>query len=309
MIEFWKCARGFKQIEQWEPDAWVLVTQPEPEELERLEEQFKVPLDYIHDVEDQGERPRIDTDEGWFTTILRIPDKFVDEDGEVAFATRPMAVLIREDVAITVCWFRPEMIDDLIQFSNRKQIAERKGLDFISTFFVSSAVWFLRYLKLMNQKMEDIEDALEKSMDNEELRAMMRIEKYLVYFITTLRGNEVVLERFKRMLPGKTYDEDLLEDASIELHQAYSTANIYSDILERQREAYSSIITNNLNAVMQRLTVITLILMLPACVSGFLGMNVMNGIETWPFAFPAIFGLTVLICVVAYYMLKRRRML
>lgn len=308
MIEYWKCERGFKKIEQWEPDSWILVTQPDSEELAQLEKQFTLPMDYVHDVEDLGERPRIDLDEGWFTAILRIPDKIIDEDGEISFSTRPMTVLIRDHVAISVCWFRPEMIDDFIQYSNRKQIPARKGVDLISTFFLSSSVWFLRYLKIMNQKMEQIEDALEKSMDNDELLAMMRIEKDLVFFITSLRGNEVVLVRFKRMLTGIQFDEDLLEDAGIELHQAYSTANIYSEILERQREAYASIITNNLNTVMQRLTVITLILMLPACVSGFLGMNVTNGLETWPFAFPAIIGLTILICAAAYIALKKRKM-
>ena len=145
-------------------------------------------------------------------------------------------------------------------------------------------------------------------MDNDRLQQMMLIEKFLVYFITSIRGNEVVLVRLKKHLRHLPYDEDLLDDVEVELQQAYVTANIYSEVLERQRASYSSIISNNLNAIMKRLTTITIILMIPAAISGFFGMNVPNGWESYPFAFPIIGLATLVIVLICYYIFKKKDM-
>ncbi len=114
--------------------------------------------------------------------------------------------------------------------------------------------------------------------------------------------------RLKKHLRHLPYDEDLLDDVEIELQQAYATANIYSEVLERQRESYASIISNNLNVIMKRLTAITIILMIPAAVSGFFGMNVPNGMEEWMPAFPLILLLTCIVSIFAYYGFKKRNL-
>ena len=160
----------------------------------------------------------------------------------------------------------------------------------------------------MNIKMKAAEEALEESMDNDRLQQMMLIEKFLVFFITSIRGNEVVLVRLKKHLRHLPYDEDLMDDVEVELQQAYVTANIYSEVLERQRASYSSIISNNLNAIMKRLTTITIILMIPAAISGFFGMNVPNGWESYPFAFPIIGLATLVIVLICYYIFKKKDM-
>ena len=147
-----------------------------------------------------------------------------------------------------------------------------------------------------------------QSMDNDRLQQMMRIEKFLVYFITSLRGNEVVLVRLKKHLRHLPFDEDLLDDVEVELQQAYTTANIYSEVLERQRSSYSSIISNNLNAIMKRLTTITIILMIPAAISGFFGMNVPNGMEHWWPAFICIVVFTLVLIIISYVIFKRKNL-
>ena len=145
-------------------------------------------------------------------------------------------------------------------------------------------------------------------MENDQLQKMMRIEKFLVYFVTSMRGNEVVMVRLKKHLRHLPYDEDLLDDVEIELQQAYATANIYSEVLERQRESYSSIISNNLNVIMKRLTTITIILTIPTGISGFFGMNVPNGMEEWGYAFPSILFLTCLVCTIGVLVFKKKNM-
>ncbi len=308
MIEYWKCNDGFRQLPEWESDCWIQVTNPSQEELGDLERRFGAPMDFVQDVEDNEERPRTESESGWLMTLIRVPNKILDEDGDPVFSTVPLAILIHGEIFISICYFRTEMIDDFIRYTIRKNIEDRQRYDLMLSLFLSSSVWYLKYLKQMNVMMKHAEEALEESMDNEELQKMMRIEKFLVYFVTSMRGNEVVMVRLKKHLRHLPYDEDLLDDVEIELQQAYATANIYSEVLERQRESYASIISNNLNVIMKRLTAITIILMIPAAVSGFFGMNVPNSMEEWMPAFPVILLLTCIISVFAYYGFKKRNL-
>lgn len=308
MTEYWKCTGGFKQLTEWESDCWIQVTQPSPDELSVLENRFGAPMDFIQDVEDLEERPRTDSESGWLMTMVRVPNKELDEDGDILFSTVPLAILIHGEVFITVCYQKVEMVDDFIRYTIRKNIEERQRYDLMLSLLLSSSVWYLKYLKLMNQMMKHAEEALEESMDNDELQKMMRIEKFLVYFVTSLRGNEVVMVRLKKHLRHLPYDEDLLDDVEIELQQAYTTANIYTEVLERQRESYSSIISNNLNVIMKRLTTITVILTIPTFIGGFFGMNVPNGMEEWPYAFPLILVITIVVSYISYVMFKKNQM-
>ena len=306
MTEYWKCKDGFRQLPEWESDCWIQVTQPTQEELGDLESRFGAPMDFIQDVEDTEERPRTESESGWLMTLIRVPNKEFDEDGNPVFSTIPLALLVHGQIFISICYYKTEMIDDFIRYTIRKNIEERIRYDLMLSIFLSSSVWYLKYLKQMNTMMKQAEDALEDSMENDQLQKMMRIEKFLVYFVTSMRGNEVVMVRLKKHLRHLPYDEDLLDDVEIELQQAYATANIYSEVLERQRESYSSIISNNLNVIMKRLTAITIILMIPAAVSGFFGMNVPNGMEEWSPAFAWILIATAVISIIAYVFFKKR---
>lgn len=308
MTEYWKCKGGFKQLPEWEADCWIQVTSPTQEELDDLERRYNAPMDFIQDVEDSEERPRTESEAGWLMTLIRVPQKEVDEDGDSIYSTVPMAILVHGEVFISICYYRNEMVDDFIRWTRRKMIESRERYDLMLSLFLSSSVWYLKYLKQMNIMMKAAEEALEESMDNDRLQQMMRIEKFLVYFITSMRGNEVVLVRLKKHLRHLPYDEDLLDDVEVELQQAYATANIYSQVLERQRDSYSSIISNNLNAIMKRLTTITIILMIPAAISGFYGMNVPNGWEEFQWAFPTILLVTIVIITICVLFFKKKNL-
>lgn len=308
MTEYWKCKEGFRQLPEWETDCWIQVTQPSQDELGDLESRFGAPMDFIQDVEDTEERPRTESESGWLMTLIRVPNKELDDDGDPVFSTVPLAILIHGNVFITICYYKTEMVDDFIRYTIRKQIEERQRYDLMLSLFLSSSVWYLKYLKQMNVMMKQAEESLEESMDNEQLQKMMRIEKFLVFFVTSMRGNEVVMVRLKKHLRHLPYDEDLLDDVEIELQQAYATANIYSEVLERQRESYASIISNNLNVIMKRLTTITIILMIPTGIGGFFGMNVPNGMEEWNWAFPVIIVGTIIISILGYLVFKKKNM-
>jgi magnesium transporter len=308
MIQYWKCLGGFKQIEAWEANCWIKVTKPTTQELLELESKFSAPLDFMQDIEDSEERPRTESEGGWLMNMLRIPYREVDEDNETFYNTLPLGILVRGEVFITICYSKTEMIADFIKWTNRKNLESRQSYDLILSLFLSSSVWYLKYLKQMNAQMKEAEEALEESMDNEELHRIMKIERFLVFFITSLRGNEVVLVRLKRYLRHLSYDEDLMDDVEVELQQAYATANIYSNILERERSSYSSIISNNLNAIMKRLTVITIILMIPTGISSFFGMNLINGLESWCWGFPFAVLLSIVVSIVGYIVFRKQKL-
>ena len=308
MISYWKCKDGFSEIHQWKSGCWIKVTNPTADELSLLSERFAVPTDFSHDAEDIEERPRIDHEDNWMLVFVRVPCKNIDEDGTTQFSTAPMVFLIRDDVFITVNYYDTEVLDDFIQWSKRRHINNCKKFDLLLSLMLSTSVWYLKYLKQMNVMMNSAELRLEKKMDNDELKRTMGIGKFLIYFITSLKGNMTVLARLKKRQRSLSLDEDLLEDVEIETQQALDTASIYNDILERQQGTYSSIIGNNLNRIMKTLTVVTILLMIPTVIAGYYGMNVPNGLENWWFGFPLAIALSVVLMACGYFFIRHSKL-
>ncbi len=306
MISYWKCKDGFSEIHQWKSGCWIKVSKPTAEDLALLKERFAVP-DFTHDAKDIEERPRVDHEDNWTLVFVRIPSKGIDEGGDTVFTTAPLAVLIRDDVFITVNYYDTEVLDDFIRWSNQRRLYTCKGYDLLLSLMLSSSVWYLKYLKQMNGMLNVAEERLEQKMDNDELMRTMGIGKFLIYFITSLKGNMTVLARLKKRLRNSPHDEDLLEDVEIETQQALDTASIYNDILERQQETYSSIIGNNLNRIMKTLTVVTILLMIPTVIAGYYGMNVPNGMESHWLGFPLAVILSVVLMALVYFFIRHSK--
>ena len=304
MITYLKCNNGYQEIHQWKSGCWIRVTSPTDDELTMLSQRFDVPGYFIHDAEDAEERPRVDHEENWLLVFVRVPCRRVDDDGDVSFATAPLAILLRDDVFITVSYFDNEMLDDFVAWSVRKRMTLRRSHDLLLSLMLSSSVWYLKYLKQMNAMMVEVESRLEEKMENEELMRLMGLGKYLVYFTTSLRGNTMVLARLKNRLRHLPIDTDLLEDVEIETQQALDTTAIYTDIIDKQQASYSAVIGNNLNHIMKTLTIVTILLMIPTGVAGFYGMNVPNGMEEWPFGFLFSLLLSAVLVACGYFLLK-----
>ena len=306
MISYWKCKDGFNEINQWKSGCWIKVTNPTAEDLSLLKERFAVP-DFTHDAEDIEERPRVDHDDNWTIVFVRMPCKNIDEDGDTVFSTAPMAALIRDDVFITVNYYDTVVLEDFIRWSNQRHISNCKGYDLLLSLMLSTSVWYLKYLKQMNAMMNAAEERLEQKMDNDELMRTMGLGKFLIYFITSLKGNMTVLTRLKKRLRVMPHDDDLLEDVEIETQQAIDTAEIYSKILERQQETYSSVIGNNLNRIMKTLTVVTILLMIPTVIAGYYGMNVPNGLESWWLGFPLAIAISIVLMAIGYFFIRHSK--
>lgn len=306
MKTYWKNGKGIVSCPKWEPGCWVNIEIPTEEEKRYLIDELGVPEAFYNDIEDVDERPRIEYDEGWFFILLRVPFKNIDVS--IPFSTVPLGIIFKDEVFVTICFYQTEVLPDFIQFTSKKNINKRDNFDLVLRLMLSSSVWFLKYLKQINQSIKLAETQLERSIKNEDLQALLKIEKSLVFFTTSLKGNDILLHRIKNIRNYKdTYDPELIEDVEIELRQAQETTNVYSDILSGMMDAYASVISNNLNIIMKQLTSISIILMIPTLIASLYGMNVPNGFENTKFGFWIILFVSFLFSMFGVVMFMRKR--
>ncbi|NDV80415.1 magnesium transporter CorA family protein [Bacteroides sp. 51] len=298
------CDAGFVQIPEWKPNCWINVECPNLSDLEFLTQELHVPQSFLNDIADTDERPRTETEGNWLLTILRVPIPN-DIDG-IPFVTVPIGIITNDDIIISVCYHRTEMLADFITYSQRKKIVVRNKLDLILRLIYSSAVWFLKYLKQISNDIKSAEKELERSIRNEDLHRLMKLQNTLVYFNTSIRGNQVMISRLKGIFQDTDYlDVDLLEDVVIEINQALNMVSIYSDILTGTMDAFASIISNNVNSIMKRMTSISIILMVPTLIASFYGMNVDIYLDKVPHAFILIVIASISLSTLAFIAFKK----
>ena len=303
MKEFLLFGKDFKRVDQWQKGCWIKVTQPNDDELDYLRE-LGVPESFISDISDADERPRTENDGDWLLTVLRVPRPSQDDD--IPYTTVPVGVITNNDIVAVLCYYDNEVIDDFIQYNGMRNREVPNRVVLIMRLILSSAVWFLKYLKVMNVDINNAEDGLERSIRNEDLLKLRNMQKSLVYFNTSIRGNESLLLRLRtRFQNTGLIDNDLIEDVDIELQQALNTVKVYTDILTGTMDAFASIISNNLNVIMKRMTSISIILMLPTFIASLYGMNVALPVETASWAFAFILVLCVVLSAGAFFLFKR----
>lgn len=306
MITFFtKNSNTFAVTDTFQPDCWVNVIQPTDNDADFLLNKIGVPESFFDDIRDQDERPRIESEQGWELYIIRIPLRTDDE--KQPFVTVPLGILFKDALCVTICFSKVELMEDFIHYSIRKNILVRGNTEFVLRFLLSSSVWYLKYLKQINVLIKLAEGNLEKSIRNEDLQALLRLEKCLVYFITSLKGNDSLFLRMNNTRSAALTElAELTEDVSIELKQAQEMAGIYSNILSGMMDAYASVISNNLNVIMKRLTSISLLLMIPTLIASLYGMNVRNGLETNPYALLIIVFVSIVFSAAGIWVFKKK---
>ena len=294
---------GLSQLEEYTPKCWINIEFPDEDDLHFLTEELGVPSEFLADIADVDERPRTEKEDDWQLTILRIP--LESNIQGLPYMTVPVGVITGKETTITVCYRKSQLIPDFISHIRRKSISITSQADFITRMIYSSAVWFLKYLKLIYLEINRAEKELEESVRNEDLMRIMRLQKSLVYFSTSIRGNEAMLGRLRTATRAGEIDSDLVEDVSIELRQAYNTINIYTDICNSTMDALGSIISNNVNTIMKRMTSLQIVLTIPTMIASFYGMNVDVYIAEWHYSFIAIMIISVIISAIAFVLFKR----
>lgn len=301
-----------EEIKEFKKGSWINLVNPSEQEIKKVCESTNIQEDFIRDALDFEEKARIDKEEDDDTTLFVVDVPIVEKNEENdVYTTMPLGmIVVRDDFFITVSLRKNKVIED---FEKRKikdfQTYKKSKLIFQILYLNSS--YYLSYLKLINKETEIAEYILKNSMKNKELLKLLSLEKSLVYFTTSLKSNELVMERTLRGKIIKLYedDEDILEDAITENKQAIEMAKIYSDILNGTMEAYASIISNNLNGVMKFLTSITIVLAIPTMISSFWGMNVNLPFQDNKFGFVIMIAISTILTLVVTWWLKKKDML
>jgi len=293
-----------------EDGVWVNLVAPTTAEIEELAERLQLDPDWLTAALDEEERSRIDTESERGQTLILVDVPFIESGRHSRmYDTMPLGIIYTPECIITVCLKESTVTESFIH--NRvKTFYTHKKSRFILQILYRTAELYLFHLKQIDKQSVAIEAELHKSMKNKELIQLLDLEKSLVYISTSLKGNELVMERLLRFEFIRKYPDDteLLEDTIIENKQAIEMAKIYSDILSGTMDAFASVISNNLNIVMKFLAAITIVMSIPTMISGFFGMNVMVPLADNPLAFGIITVITIAACVAAAWVMARKKM-
>jgi len=261
------------KLENIEPGCWINLIDPSDEELVFVSKNTSAPMDFLKAALDEEETSRIDIED---CTLIILDIPFTDmDDNSLTYDTYPIAMIHADNVIITVCLKNSKILSDFAE-GKISSFFTFKRSRFMLQILYRIANYYLIYLRQIDKKSYMVEKQLHKSLRNKELLQLLALEKSLVYFSTSLKGNELTLEKMLKLdiLEKFEDDKDVLEDVIIENRQAIEMCTIYSNILSGTMGAYASVISNNLNIVMKFLAAITIVMAIPNMVSGLFGMNV-----------------------------------
>ncbi len=314
MIHYYAKVDGrLKELEEPEVSCWVNITPPfSHEELEEVAQRFDLPLDFLTDSLDIDERSRYEREEDVRLIVLNTPIlNDIEDDNDAIYLTVPIGVILTIEHFITITSFENPVLQ-LFLDNKVRHFDPADDIQFLLQIMERSVHRYLTCLKKLNQKRNLIEKELYHSSRNRELRQLLSIEKSLVYFVNSLSANELLKMKMKRtdflQLRDDEEKRDLFEDIIIDNSQALEMANVYSNILSGTMDAYASIISNNLNVTIHRLTLITIFLAVPTLMASLYGMNVPLPFQENPIVLYGIIVLSVLISLFMGWYFQRKRM-
>ncbi|MBB5225806.1 magnesium transporter CorA family protein [Treponema ruminis] len=315
MINYWiqednqfvKISR--EELSQIESDRrlWIDARRVSQDEITFLQTEYKLDPELLLDVMDQDELSRIENWDDYVLSIMRLP--VFTPNAEVSYSTAPVGAVIFPDKIITICWTDCEVLKDLS--ANRiKGLSLSDFPAFLIRILARSDIMFLRYLKEIIRRVTSIQNELHEQIENAELIQLLNLEKSLTYFTTSLKANQLLLEKIRRtrILKLDSDDQEWLDDVEIDNRQAMEMADTYSSITTGVMDAFANVISNNMNVTMKKLTVISLVLMIMSFITSFWGMNIRlpwSTSNSWA-GFFCITGLCIISGAVAYIFMNLR---
>ena len=310
MIQYFKNINGVTTaIEKADNETWVNILPPlKHEEFAEVSETLEIPIEFLQDSLDIDERSRFELEDNVKLIVIKTPtENNTFNESDEYYITIPICIILTHNQIVTVNSFENGAIKKFLStFQNRN--AGKKNM-MVLKIFEKITQAFMEYLKEINHRRNILEQQLYASNRNEELLELMRIQKSLVYFVTALRSNEMLLMKLERtnFLGLNEQEKEKLDDMVVDMSQALEMAHIYTNILSSSLDAFASIISNNQNSVLKRLTSITIILQFPVLIASIYGMNVPIPFQHQAHAFyiPIILALSVSIIMGAYFMKKK----
>ncbi len=300
-----------KQISEFEEDSWICMTAPTQTEILQIANLCDIDVDDLKAPLDDEERSRLEKEDEYAMILVDIPiiEKRNEKDW---YETIPLGIYITEENIITVCLHESRVLRQFMK-GLVPGFFTMKKTRFVYQILYNNAALYLHYLRVIDKTTEEIEKLLIENPSNRDLIQLYELEKCLVYFTTSLKSNEAVMEKLLKTNYIKHYaeDEDLLEDVIIENKQAMEMTSIYRNVLRSMMSVFSSIIDNNLNQIMKLLAAVTIVVELPTLISAFYGMNLLPSsmpFSTHPWGFTIISVISVVICVITVVVLKKRNL-
>lgn len=308
---FLSTALEFKEIDTFEPGAWINLVNPSQEESVKLSEQFNIDITDLRAPLDLEETSRIAVEDGYTLIIVDVPT-YEERNNKSYYVTIPLGIIVTDNAVITTC------LQELTLFDNFFNRRVKNFYTFMKTRFVFQLLYrnaelFLTALRSIDRQSDRIEAELKNATRNEQLIDMMELEKSIVYLKASLKFNERIVKKLSSSTSSlKKYieDEDLLEDTLIETQQAIEMAGIYENVLNAMTETTASIINNNQNTIMKTLALMTMALDIPTVIFSAYGMNFQNNwlpLNSLPHAFWYIVFIAIAMSafVVIYFFRKR----
>ena len=305
MLTYYRSIGGkLNIVDKFTVGCWVDVQRPSAEELAIVSRETGIEIDYLSYPLDPDERSRFEREDGQLLIIMQTSYR-LGEDSDIPFDTVPLGIMHTDHCLVTVCAQENPVVRDIVS-GLMKTVHTAKKNRLTLQLFLRNAQRFLIDVRQINKQVDRAEDRLESSTQNKELLELLRLEKSLVYFITALKANELMMERVKRDRIFEMYEEDadLLDDVLIENLQAIEMVGIASNILTSMSGTFASVINNNVNQVVKLLTVTTILVAIPTLITGVFGMNVPIPLQERPYMFVVVlalmFGMSGLLAFLFY---------
>ena len=310
MIQYFKnISHKTIEIDKPETGTWVNVSPPlKQEEFSELSSALEIPIDFLTDSLDIDERSRFEEDDNVKLIVIKTPTENNSfNESDAYYITIPICIILTHNQIVTVNSFDNPAIKKFLNTFQNRDTGQKNMM--VLKIFEKITQAYMEYLKEINQRRNLMEQKLYASSRNEELLELMKIQKSLVYFVTALKSNEMLLMKIARsnFLTLNEDEKELLDDMIVDISQALDMANIYTNILSSTLDAFASIIANNQNQVLKRLAVITIVLTFPVLIASLFGMNVPSGFEKSSYAFYIVAFLSLGIAlIIGWYFFRKK---
>ena len=318
MFRIYKSEKGLLvPAEKPSPYTWVCLFNPSEEEISYIEQKFQILPEFLRHPLDEEERPRIEREENQILIILRVPE-VVSRGLFIKYETIPIGIILTEKNIITVCLKDHPIFEELIALVNKSKAFDlTRPVYFILNFMMAVTTLYIKLLRQIDKTLEEYEEEIFRSIENEEILKMLSIEKTLTYFNTSLQGNDTVLIKIQsgRYIRLTEEEMELLEDVQVENKQAIEMTKVFLNIVAGTMDAYTSVINNNLNRIMKFLASVAIILSIPTIIYSMYGMNIplpfqeLSPFKHTPHAFYFVNIITMFLCVFLFLILRRKKYL
>ncbi len=305
MLEILKLSKGkFETLDKPVKGSWINVILPVEEDIERLKSIVDVPKDILSTLMDLEEIPMIERYNGFTFVIIRTPQK-TQNNQNLGYFTIPLGIIMSDKYLITICFSKNDVVDKMktLKF-------DTNGIEPVLKMLLASSIIYMNYLKEINKKINAIENELEKTTKNKEIMRLLNVEKSLVYFTTSLKSNQILVERLAKNneIMKIKKNEELIDDILDENKQAIEMSEIYSNILSSMTDTFTSIISNNLNTILKILASITIVLMIPTLIASIYGMNIDLPFQNSPHAFTITMVASIVFSLIGFFVLWRKEL-